>query len=855
MTRSTGLSGFLKKVFNIFLLLYLLFTAAATLSSATEKPVAKRVLIIYSYHEGLPWERIIDDSFRATLVSKSTEPIELNVEHADRIRYPGDIHLQEFVDLCRSKYSHPKMDVVIGIDDEAADILLKYGEELFPGVPIVFVTAERKTLQRDFLKPNMTSLLWGADLQGTVDLICKMLPKTRQIFVISGSSLSGRAAQKKACEVLRGYAKRLKIIYLAEITQKALMNKVEQLPERSVLLYLVFSRDSEGRSFVPREIMSSISQKTNVPMFGILDTYLGFGIVGGSLLSAEVQGRRCAEISLRLLHGEPPVDVAPERTRNILMFDWHQLKRWGISEDNLPPGSIVRYRVPSLWEKHKRRIIGITVLVIAQALFIFFLLVQRARRKRAEKSLIEAESNYRTVADFTYNWEYWINLDGTLRYVSPSCERITGYRAQEFISNPSLLKKITIPEDRDTWKRHQHDSRSEQKPREIQFRIQRRDGEMRWIEHVCQPVKSSQGEALGFRASNRDITVRKKREQDLRDAFSEIEQLKEQLEAESVYLQDEIKLEYNFEGIIGQSNALNYVFLKIDQIASTDSTVLMLGETGTGKELVARAIHAASPRNNRPLVKVNCAVLPRDLIESELFGHEKGAFTGAHARQIGRFEVANGSTLFLDEIGELPLDLQAKLLRVLQDGEFERLGSSHTIKADVRIIAATNRNPDEEIRKGRFREDLYYRLNIFPITVPPLRKRTEDIPLLVDEFVKRSGKKMGKQIKTIPQSVMKTLQNYPWPGNIRELENVIERAVINTRGSKLQLADKIDIGRDEKMPAARRGTLSQIERDYIVQVLEETDWKISGKNGAAEILGINPNTLRGRMRKLEIQKT
>ena len=854
MTRSTGISGFFKKALSIFLLLCLLLTAV-TFSSAAEKPVPKRVLVMYSYHEGLPWERIIDDSLRETLASKSTGPIELHVEHTDRVSYPDDEYLLKLVDLYRQKYSDPKMELVIGIDDEATDILLKHGEELFPGVPLVFVTGERKDLQRDFLKPNMTSLLWGLDLEGTVKLIQKILPETRHLFFISGSSLSDQALDRVVRGVFGGHTDRLDINYLSETTIEDLFQRVAQLPENSAIIYLAVSRDADGKSFVPREIMSVISEKANAPMFGIVGTYLGHGIVGGSLLSPEVQGKRCGEIGLSILRGESPADILQEKTLNVLMFDWRQLERWGISEDNLPPGSVVRYRIPSLWEEHKRRIIGITVLIIAQALLIFFLLVQGARRKRAEQSMIAAESNFRTVADFAYDWILLINLDGTLRYASPSCERITGYRAQEFISNPSLLREITIPEDRDIWKRHQHDSRSEQKPREIQFRIQRRDGEMRWIEHVCQPVKSSQGEAIGFRASNRDITVRKKREQDLRDAFSEIEQLKEQLEAESVYLQDEIKLEYNFEGIIGQSNALNYVFLKIDQIASTDSTVLMLGETGTGKELVARAIHAASPRNNRPLVKVNCAVLPRDLIESKLFGHEKGAFTGAHARQTGRFEVANGSTLFLDEIGELPLDLQAKLLRVLQDGEFERLGSSHTIKADVRIIAATNRNPDEEIRKGRFREDLYYRLNIFPITVPPLRKRTEDIPLLVDEFVKRSGKKMGKQIKTIPQSVMKTLQNYPWPGNIRELENVIERAVINTRGSKLQLADKIDIGRDEKMPAARRGTLSQIERDYIVQVLEETDWKVSGKNGAAEILGINPNTLRGRMRKLEIQKT
>jgi ABC-type uncharacterized transport system substrate-binding protein len=307
LTRSTGLSGFFKKALTIFLLLYLLFTAAA-FSLAAEKPVPKRILVIYSYHEGLPWDRNMDDSLRATLVSKSTEHIELNVEHVDRIRYPGDAYLQNFVDLCRRKYSHPKTDVVIGVDDEATEILLKYGEELFPGVPVVFVTAERKTLQRDSLKPNMMSLLWEADIQGTVDLICKMLPKTRQLFIISGSSLSDRAAQKLAREELRGYTKRFEISYLAEITQKELMEKVEQLPERSVLLYLVFSRDSEGRSFVPREIMSDISQKTNVPMFGIVDTYLGFGIVGGRLLSAEVQGKRCAEIALQILGGRSPTE-------------------------------------------------------------------------------------------------------------------------------------------------------------------------------------------------------------------------------------------------------------------------------------------------------------------------------------------------------------------------------------------------------------------------------------------------------------------------------------------------------------------------------------------------------------------
>jgi transcriptional regulator with GAF, ATPase, and Fis domain len=335
-------------------------------------------------------------------------------------------------------------------------------------------------------------------------------------------------------------------------------------------------------------------------------------------------------------------------------------------------------------------------------------------------------------------------------------------------------------------------------------------------------------------------------------ALYEIKKLKEQLEAERAYLQEEIKLEYNHENIIGQSNAINYVFYKIEQIAGTDTNVLVLGETGTGKELVARAIHGLSLRKDRALVKMNCATLPSNLIESELFGHEKGAFTGAHSRRLGRFEVANGATLFLDEIGELPLELQPKLLRVIEHGEFERLGSSHTIKVDVRIIAATNRNMEEEVRKGRFREDLWYRLNIFPITTPPLRDHMEDMPLLVDFYVKKISKRLGKTVELIPTFVMNALQNYHWPGNIRELENVLERAVINSSGPKLRLVDELKKPHKDLIRSER--TLEHVEREYIIQVLEQTHWKVSGKNGASEILGLDRSTLRARMTKLNIRK-
>jgi len=334
-------------------------------------------------------------------------------------------------------------------------------------------------------------------------------------------------------------------------------------------------------------------------------------------------------------------------------------------------------------------------------------------------------------------------------------------------------------------------------------------------------------------------------------ALLETKRLKEQLEAERAYLQEEIKLEYNHENIIGQSDGINYVLYKVEQIAANDTTVLVLGETGTGKELVARAIHDLSLRKGRALMKVNCATLPSNLIESELFGHEKGAFSGAHAKHLGRFEVADGGTLFLDEIGELPLELQPKLLRVIQDGEFERLGSSHSIKVDVRIIAATNRNLEEEVRKGRFREDLWYRLNVFPITMPPLRDRLDDIPLLVAFFINKITKRMGKSIETIPTGVMDALRRYQWPGNVRELENVLERAVINSSGPKLRLVDELP---SKKTFSTSQETLETVERNHIVRILHQTQWKVSGKNGAAEILGLNRSTLRARMRKLGIRK-
>jgi formate hydrogenlyase transcriptional activator len=350
-----------------------------------------------------------------------------------------------------------------------------------------------------------------------------------------------------------------------------------------------------------------------------------------------------------------------------------------------------------------------------------------------------------------------------------------------------------------------------------------------------------------------EIEERKKAEKSLQGTYAEIKLLKDRLQAENIYLQQEVDRHFNFGEIVGHSDVLSHVFLRVEQVAPMNATVLLLGETGTGKGVVARAIHSSSVRKNRPLITVNCTTLPATLVESELFGRERGAFTGSDTRQIGRFELADGGTIFLDEVGEMPLELQSKLLRVIQDGEFERLGSPRTIKTDVRIIAATNRNLESEIRNGTFREDLFYRLNVFPITIPPLRQRKDDIPLLVNHFVTKFNKKIGKKVETVSKDTMDVLKEYHWPGNVRELESVIERAVIISQGAALQVMDRFDTFRKTEEPSGQDiKALVELEHDHVLQVLQKTGWRIEGKNGAAVLLGLNPSTLRARMRKYGI---
>jgi PAS domain S-box-containing protein len=463
--------------------------------------------------------------------------------------------------------------------------------------------------------------------------------------------------------------------------------------------------------------------------------------------------------------------------------------------------------------------------------------------------LRESEERFRNMADTAPVMIWVTDLDTRCTYVNKQWLDFTG-RTHEQELGEGWMQSVH-PEDCDGLLERFTRSFGARRPFEMEYRLRRHDGEYRWVYDSGIPRFSSDGTFLGYIGSAIDITERKESEVALRLAHEELHQLKNQLEVENIYLQQELQRDQKFGEIVGESDAIKYVLFKITQVAPTDSTVLIAGETGTGKELVARAIHGASSRNDRPLIKVNCAALSPTLIESELFGHEKGAFTGALGRKQGRFELANGGTIFLDEIGELPLELQVKLLRVIQESEFERLGGNRTIKVNVRIIAATNRNLKIEVEQGTFREDLWYRLNVYPITMPPLRQRREDIPLLVEHFVALYARKAGKTISSVSPREMQSLKEHSWPGNVRELANVIERAVIHTQGSVLHVADQFESVEGESTPTQ---TLEEVEREYILRTLESTGWRIEGKHGAAKVLGLNPSTLRTRMLKLGIQR-
>jgi PAS domain S-box-containing protein len=532
---------------------------------------------------------------------------------------------------------------------------------------------------------------------------------------------------------------------------------------------------------------------------------------------------------------------------------------------------------PFVTQSPAEDLIQLQYFLIALCTPILLLAALVRERTRTASALQQSQADYRAVVEDQTELICRFLADGTYtfvngaycRYFQRSREELLGRTFWEFIP----------PEAHESARAHLATITPDHPVATIEHEVIAPGGEIRWQQWTDHAFFDEHGRTVSFQAVGRDITDRRHAEVALQTANRELGILKDRLEAQNTYLQEELTASDSVGDMIYRSPIMRQVLAQAQRVSATRTTVLILGETGVGKEVLARAIHRTSDRHDRPLIRLNCATLPANLIESELFGHERGAFTGAASRLLGRFEVADGATLFLDEIGELPLELQAKLLRVLQEGEFERLGSSRTIKVDVRLIAATSRNLPECIQKGTFRADLYYRLNVFPITLPPLRLRPDDIVPLATVFLARLGQRVGKSLAPINKAVADALVRHPWPGNVRELENVIERAVVSSQGTVLQLpegwdgkspistreglvdAPSITTGRDvtslvtkDRQTLGSEMSIRELERAHIMLVLERTKWRIEGPDGAAVILGVKPSTLRFRMKKLAISR-
>jgi PAS domain S-box-containing protein len=500
-------------------------------------------------------------------------------------------------------------------------------------------------------------------------------------------------------------------------------------------------------------------------------------------------------------------------------------------------------------------------------------------RKKFEAALVEKEDQFRAIADYTYGWESWIGEDGRLLWVNPLVAHLTGYPQQDCFAMEDYPLDIIVEEDRPRigglLKKalYQHTSGND-----VEFRIRHRDGSHRWMALSWQPIYNDLQAFMGFRTSIRDISQRKEAEEKLRRSHSKLEEeverrtarvraLQERLQAENLFLKKELADTAVYGEIIGDSPSIKTVISRIELVAPTQASVLILGESGTGKELVAREIHGHSHLKDRPFLPVNCATIPKDLYESEFFGHVKGAFTGAVRDRVGRFEAADGGTIFLDEVGEIPLPLQGKLLRVLQEGEFERVGEGKTRRVKVRIIAATNTDLQTEVGKKRFREDLYYRLNVFPIEITPLRFRKDDLSLLASHFLERYAKRMNRPTPKLTKANLMDLQAYDWPGNVRELQNLIERALILSPGGRLRFdlpsADQSVSPEWEPHPAPAAGKhgkvmtedeVKELLKHNIIAALKQSGGKIYGTDGAAELLGVKPTTLTERIKAMGIQR-
>jgi PAS domain S-box-containing protein len=783
----------------------------------------KRVLILHSFGRNFAPFTAVSSTFRAELARQSAAPIEFLEASLEATMFAEAGSEAPLVEYLRALFTKRAADLVVPIGAPAMFFLQRHSDILFRGVPMLVVAADKRRVNDLNLGANATAFGISLDLPGIVDNILRILPKTTNVEVVTGNSPFERFWQMEFQRDSQRLNYRVHFDWLNELSFEEIERRLSRLPPNSAIVYFLMVVDAAGVPYEQERALDVLRRNSNAPIFGIFDHQLGRGIVGGPLSPYQEVSRESARIALRILNGTPANSIKPVFLGPAAEYDWRELKRWGIDESRLPQGSIIRFRSPSVWEQYRWYIFGTFAIITVQALLIVGLLLHRARRRQAEAELRESQE-FMELSTSSAELGLWVrDLKRGDLWVNPRLRSLFGFSQNDALRFEDVINRIH-PDDR--ARVIVEIKRTEQTGLafEGEFRVVSADGSERWV-----AVRGRAADEPGSDAARRvgvvfDVTARKRAEQDLNAALVEIRDLKDRLEEENIYLKEEISEVKGFDEIVGESDGLKYVLTRVEQVAKTDATVLLLGETGVGKELIARAIHEKSSRSEAPYIKVNCATLPEALVEGELFGHEKGAFTGADRQRKGRFELADGGTILLDEVGELPLDTQAKLLRVLEEGEFERVGGSNTIKVSVRIIAATNRKLHGEVSAGGFRQDLFYRLNVYPITVPPLRQRPEDIPQLVSHFARQIGERMGKSISEVPAQVMREFTEYSWPGNIRELQNVIERAVIISSDGVLRLLEPL--GQVTNAPASETETsnesltvasLGEAEREHILR--------------------------------------
>ena len=520
LTSSLTSMHLLRKALLAFLTI-LLFLNSHALGSQENRH--KTVLIVYSLGHMYPvmatWDRNIWSVFR----TQQDINIKVNTENLDLSLYHDSDYIRRTVDSFRYRYLESKPDLIIAVFEPAFDFVLKYRQELFPDVPIVFGGIERLSFENPDLDPNITGVFQDGTAYGkTLDLALNLHPDTRHIVVIGGAGFVEQSWLEPARKTFQRYVDRLQFTYMVGLSIDEIQNRLKKILTNTVVLSFPITEDSSGKPIISRDALTQISKASSAPVYSFYQGAFGHGIVGGYIKNFSVQAKTTAEIGLRVLKGIPIQEIPAIQKKDLdYMFDWRQLKRWSIPENRLPPGSIVKFKELTTWDRYKGQIIGALIVILFQTLIIFYLLYQRRIRLRAQEQVLQAELKYRTVADHTFDWEYWQNPDGSLQYVSPSCERICGYTAQDFMKNPSLLQDIIVPEDKTVWDEHRCSNKKEMQSEEIQFRIQKPDGEIRWIEHACQPVSDHKGNKRGVRASNRDITRRKQSEESLKASREE----------------------------------------------------------------------------------------------------------------------------------------------------------------------------------------------------------------------------------------------------------------------------------------------------------------------------------------------